>query len=214
MPILDHLLWAVPDLDQAIDHFEQLTGVRPAFGGEHPGRGTRNALVSLGPRQYIELIGPDPAQPESTRESGVARAVAHARVPALITFAVAHNDLEGLGAAATARDWPFQGPVPGSRQQPDGGLLRWRLGHTAGTRFGLYAPFYIDWQDSPHPAASAPGGLELVDFEVRHPDANGLAALFSDLGVEPRPQHQATPELRATLRTPRGTTVVLSSQAT
>ena len=71
-PVFDHFLLYCDDLNEAINKIEALTGVRPAVGGKHVGRGTHNAIVSLAennsdgstkfPPVYLELIAKDPEQ--------------------------------------------------------------------------------------------------------------------------------------------------------
>src|SRR4051812_16806629 len=93
MRATDHLVYASPDLNASIaDLFERL-GVRATPGGSHPGRGTRNALLGLGPGCYLELIGPDEGQTPSwflTDE------------PRLVAWAVREADLEGRAAVAAS----------------------------------------------------------------------------------------------------------------
>jgi len=204
-PILrsvDHLVYAVPDLDAGVADLEGRLGVRAAPGGPHPGRGTRNALMALGPDSYLEIIAPDPLQPEPAdgRWFGV-----DPHAPArLAGWAAKGSDLSRLVAAAARRGVVLGEVMPGARKRPDGVELRWTLTNPdARAVFGL-APFFIDWGTSPHPSATAPRGPVLVALRAEHPRPDRvrepLAALGLDLPVDPGPR----PALVATLRTVSG----------
>jgi len=44
---LDHIVYCVPDLEEAIDFFNQKLGVTPLVGGRHLLQGTKNALIKI-----------------------------------------------------------------------------------------------------------------------------------------------------------------------
>src|SRR5262245_42814827 len=117
---VDHLVWAAGDLETATDQLEAITSVRAAPGGSHPGRGTRNALLSLGPGCYLEILAPDPAQaipPALLLPSGpIAR-------PFLLTFAIACSDIEATADAIAATGYLRPAIQAMSRKTRDGGEL-------------------------------------------------------------------------------------------
>ena len=57
--VLDHIVLAAPDLDEAIAEFEQMTGTKPIVAGTINGLGIRCARVSFNDSSYLEIIAPD-----------------------------------------------------------------------------------------------------------------------------------------------------------
>jgi hypothetical protein len=90
-PVLDHLVYATPDLAATCHDLESRLGVRASGGGQHPERGTHNALISIGPEAYLEIIAPDPLQPEIR---SVWFGIDQLTAPKLITWVVREDELE------------------------------------------------------------------------------------------------------------------------
>jgi hypothetical protein len=133
---VDHLVYATPDMNAGIDTLERLLGVRATVGGQHPGLGTRNALIALGPSSYIEIIGPDPdqAKPNGQRRFGID----DLKAPTLVTWVAKGSLLERFAADARLHGVDLGEVLSGSRKRPDGVMLSWRytdrLGNIAPSR--------------------------------------------------------------------------------
>ena len=178
---VDHLVYATRDLDRGLEEIERLTGIAPTLGGRHPGRGTRNALVSLGADVYLEIIAPDPDQPPPPggRWVGVDRV----NTSRLTTWAAKSHDLEELRRRAAEQGVQLGEIQSGSRQRADGVTLAWRLTDPEPLVADGVVPFFIDWGSSPHPARSAAQGASLASFHVEHPDASAVQRLMRALGL-------------------------------
>jgi hypothetical protein len=202
--VVDHVLLGVSDLDRGIQWVEERTGVKPAVGGRHPGRGTRNALLSLGPTRYLEVIAPDPTQDNYTFQIDV-RTLTEPRV---ITWAAATSDIDALARTVKASGRDVMGPFDGSRARPDGKLLKWRtLGVSSNFAVGVVdpIPFFIQWAPgTPHPAADSPRGCWLDAMRFAHPAATGVTGALKAIGIDADVSVSAEAAIFATLSTPKG----------
>ena len=202
---LDHVLWAVPDLDAGRALFERLTGVQPAVGGAHPGFGTRNALSGLSDTTYLEIIAPDPAQDlTGTMGAGIAALPA----PQMLTFCLACDDLEAVAAKASAAGVTVEDPIPMSRKTPQGVQLSWRIMRLADDRWPGRLPFFIDWQGSPHPAGTTPGVTRLTQLTALDADPVGVGAVYAAIGCNVPVHGGAVTGFVATYETPNGTVIL------
>ena len=199
---LDHLVYATPDLAIGIDAIEKLLGLRASPGGQHPGLGTRNALVALGPSSYLEIIGPDPDQP---RPAGRLRfGIDDLKAPRIVTWVAKGTDLEKVARTAAERGVGLGPVIPGSRRRPDGVVLAWRYTDPNTVIADRIVPFLIDWGTSPHPSASATRGATLVGVRAEHPEPERVRQMLDVLGLDLRVQKGTAPAIIATIDSPRG----------
>ena len=138
--VLDHLAIAARTLEEGAAWLGA-RGLTLEPGGRHPGLGTHNRLMSLGPGEYLELIAPDPDQDVQPGWFGLAGFDGPPRI-----------------AGWVARLSPLVAP-PGTRiAQARRGDLSWRITlPEAGQmpRDGA-EPMRIDWGQGPHPADRLP----------------------------------------------------------
>ncbi len=206
---IDHFMYAGPQLEPLCAGFQALTGVEPEPGGQHPQLGTCNRLVGSGGPLYLELIAPDPA---STASSPMRSSIEALGRPGLHRFIMnaTGGDLGALqsvyaraGVDARVHDM--------HRVTPAGATLRWRLLVPEANRFGLFAPFFIDWLDTPHPASSLRADFTLARCEAGHPSTSELAPLWAQLGVGIELHPSDAPYMRLLVHTVRGSIALTSN---
>src|SRR5690242_9670475 len=179
-PLLDHLVYATPDLEATCRELEVRLGVRASAGGQHPGRGTHNALIVIGPKAYLEIIGPDPSQPE-TRP--VWFDIDQLTAPKLITWAVRVDELEAF-VKEIPRGTKLGAVRSGSRKTPEGTTLSWQLTEPQLLQGVGVVPFLIEWNSPLHPADSAITGPPLIELRIEHPEPELIRAQLHGLRLE------------------------------
>jgi hypothetical protein len=199
---VDHLVYATPDLNRGIEEIEKLLGVRAIAGGHHPGRGTRNALVALGPTAYLEILAPDPEQPppNEPRPFGI-DGLKESR---LVAWFVKGRDLERLRGEALRKGVPLGEVKSGSRRRPDGVQLSWQFTDPSVPLADGIIPFFIDWGESAHPAGTAPKGAALVSLRAEHPDVQGVRGMLRHLKLDLPVKRGPSSVLIAVIESPRG----------
>ncbi len=168
--------------------------------------GTRNALLSLGDSTYLEVIAPDPETPQPGR--GRLFQQRYLESPALSAWVFRTAQLEGVVEAAS-NVGILLGPVlPGSRETPDGQVLRWRLTDPYSVPPDGAVPFLIDWGTTAHPARALPRAGELARFRIEHAEPERLRRLLRilDAAIEVTASPQS--RLIAEISTKSGTKVL------
>ena len=198
--MLDHIILGCSDLDGGVQFIAERTGVRAVLGGVHPGHGTRNSLLSVGGRSYLEVLAPDPQQPALTWY----RMLPELSEPRLLGWAVQVANLAELAQRLGTARIACKTPTAGSRVRPDGRRLRWTMLALEDNRGGLL-PFFLEWSaDSTHPSEDAPAGCRLVGFGVESPDPDELAGMYQRLGVEVAVKRGDRPRIFARIAGPGG----------
>jgi hypothetical protein len=221
---LDHLVFAATTLEAGVHWCETTLGVTPGPGGEHPLFGTHNRLLKLNrpaaPNAYLEIIAinplstptrpaplkrwfdlDEPALQESLRLGG----------PQLIHWVASVPNIETVLTAWRALGIERGPALTASRDTPRG-RLEWAITvRDDGQRlFDGCLPSLIQW-GTQHPAHSLPdSGLELVQMDLHHPQADRLERALQAAGLTDFKTQVGPARMRASLQTPLGASTGLT----
>lgn len=163
--LIDHFVWVASDLELEMERFRDKAGIKPELGGSHPGKGTHNALVRIGQASYLEIIAPDPRQPEVDRPWMMPEFVGDSR---LIKWAWKSTDISIDSGRMDAVGCPVGCISTGKRLTDEGKWLHWQLTDPDFSD-SLLVPFLINWPDDQHPTRSLPFSCQLRSVSISFP---------------------------------------------
>ena len=201
---LDHIVYAVSDLDLASKELEQKLGVAPIFGGHHTTEGTKNALINLKDGMYLELIAIDHNNKNiiQNRWMGVDLLTKNQ----ITRFALTSEDLAKDSITLKKYD-PTMGVLKkGSRYTASGHTLQWELLMPLPTPEVDLIPFMLDWSKSDtHPHKVLPDmGCTLIEMYATHPTPEKITPILEALGYDLRIEKSNQTTIHITLDTPNG----------
>lgn len=168
---IDHVIYAVDDLDAAAAVLFDREGLASVPGGRHEGWGTANRIVPLG-ESYLELIAV--VDVEEAEQSEFGRAVRRALTEdhPLVGWVIATDDIDGV-----AKRLDLEAETK-SRDASDGSKLSWRLAGLERAMKTGALPFFVQWDVPPeqHPGAAEvrhetdPRGFAWVDVSTDEPE--------------------------------------------
>lgn len=134
---VDHVIYAVRDLDDATRWFTDTFGLPVVGGGRHVGLGTKNVILAVGNGQYVELMAIEDAAVEHPLPRVLSSWLIDGDGP--VAVCLRPDDFDGV-----ARRLVLQ-PVNGERIAADGTRLHWRMAGLEAALGPQRLPFFIDW---------------------------------------------------------------------
>lgn len=195
MAEIDHIVIGARTLEEGAAFVEQHLGVTPEKGGVHDGGGTHNMLLGLGPACYLEIIAPDPKQPqpESARpfdlDDPSVRTMLDAE-PKLLAYVARTPVLD----AVVARLGPARsGEVRAMKR----GTLSWRIAFPPQRQdLDNLIPALIQWDGKSAAARLKDSQCRLLAIEAEHPEAESVRAALADRGLDDQVKIRNSPHAR------------------
>jgi hypothetical protein len=218
---LDHLIVAAATLAEGVAWCEDVLGVTPGPGGQHPLMGTHNRLLKIAtdqyPDAYFEIIAVDPqaAPPQRVRWFGLDEPGLRERLrqgPRLVHAVARVLDLDLRRAALLQLGLDPGVPVKAGRNTPQGPLAWQMLLREDGRLLCDGAlPTLIQWEGR-HPAQAMPdSGVTLSSLTLRGvPERARDVLRLQHVAVEAMVPLPGAPALTAVLQTPRGEVTIHS----
>jgi len=212
MAEIDHIVIGARTLEEGARYVEAQLGVKPSKGGVHPGIGTHNMLLGMGANCYIEVIAPDPAQPDPPHprpfdlDDASLRTMLEAE-PRLIAYVASTPALDAVVARLGASQ-------AGEIKAMTRGNLAWRMAFPPQRQdMDNLIPPLIQWDGERAAKHIRDSGWRLTALEAEHPEADALRASLTSrgLGDTVKVRQSPHPRLVVHLRHRDGREVTLTS---
>lgn len=212
MAEIDHIVIGARSLEEGARYVEELLGVKPSRGGAHPGAGTHNMLLGMGAACYIEVIAPDPAQPDPPHprpfdlDEPSLRTMLEAE-PRLIAYVASTPALDAVVARLGASH-------AGEIRAMSRGNFAWRMAFPPQRQdMDNLIPPLIQWEGERAGKHIRDSGWRLTSFEAEHPDLQAVRTALAarGLGDAVKLRQSPHPRLIAHLRHRDGREVTLTS---
>jgi hypothetical protein len=181
--VLDHITIAADNLEQGVAYIENLLGITPPYGGDHPRMGTHNHLLRLGADKFLEIIAINPSAkaPSRSRWFDLDRPHRQAQLRSrsrLLTWVVRTADIY---VTKTLCSEPL-----GEVEAMSRGTLTWLMTIDRDGKLPCdgIVPSLIQWNADTTPAFNMPDfGCSLVKLEGFHPEKSRIDRAIEELGV-------------------------------
>lgn len=203
MKALDHIVYAVYDLESVMEQLADTLGIAPKFGGYHKTKGTKNALLDLGDQAYLELLALDVGNNEVSlpRWMGIDFICS----PKITRWALksSHLERDAINLKGIA---PHLGEIEkGQRTTKDNGLLQWKLTRPLPAPEVELLPFFIEWDTiEAHPTSFLNAGCSLDSFHATHPNPQLIQGRLEKLGVHLEIKESEVIGFHAIIKGPKG----------
>jgi len=206
MKKIDHIVYAVRDLEEGINNIESLFGIRPVYGGKHPDQGTHNALLNLGDSCYFEIIAIDPDN--KNIPAPLWMGVNFITKPCITRWAIKTDQLQADTQILKAVNPDLGHTKTGRRKREDGTVLQWELSIPLAEPAIEGIPFLLDWEAGVHPTTQLEEVCKLLDFKIFHPEAEALNTILAKLNYQEIAIAENEIRLELKVQTPNGIVVL------
>lgn len=208
--VIDHVVLAAPNLEDAMADFEKMTGVGPKVAATIKGLGIKSARVSFNDASYIEIIAPDQNEP-----GPIGNLLKSRKLKELTPF---HYAIRSSRAEQLKVEVKQFGYVPdhitmfGAKK--DGTPRKWELLYLYGHKLGGICPFFINWSNTDHPCSKLPVVGKLKKFTIRAPRDDPVHALLEHVNVQGINIEVGKEKISFQFNSPEGTIKFAASKAT
>ena len=204
---IDHIVYAVPNLEIAMDELETKMGIRPVFGGYHTTKGTKNALLNLGDNCYLEILAADDkdGNVKPPRWMGIDLI----QESQITRWAIKSKNLKEDQAILQTYNAQMGEIEQGQRKTQSGQLLTWKMILPLAQPSVEIMPFMTDWQQSDiHPADQLEQHCSLTKLVASHPNPDQIIPFLKRLSARIEIIKSEEVCIKAYIQTPIGEVVL------